>query len=457
MLSPILYCFNLEINLPMTHSSQIQSNLPLTTDEGPVVITFGCRLNTYESEVMKDLGRQAGLSQSIIINTCAVTAEAERQAKQTIRRLRREHPDTEIIITGCASQINPSSYANMPEVSRVIGNDEKMKLSSYLKTTDHDRVLVNDIMAVRETAGHLVAGFEGKARAFVQVQNGCDHRCTFCTIPYGRGNSRSVAIGEIVAQVKTLIQSGYQEIVMTGVDITAYGADLPGSPTLGQMIRRLLALVPELNRLRLSSLDPVEIDDELWQLIAQEPRLLPHLHMSLQAGDDMILKRMKRRHLRADAIAFCEKARSLRPDVVFGADLIAGFPTETEEMFDNTLRSIVDCGLTYLHVFPYSSRPGTPASRMPAVPGPIIKKRAALLREKGKEALYHFYKSCVNQDTQLLVETSEKKEYGMRIRGKTDHFAPIELESPIEYAIGSVIKAHVVEATSEGLKGKIIE
>ncbi|MBM3632110.1 MAG: tRNA (N(6)-L-threonylcarbamoyladenosine(37)-C(2))-methylthiotransferase MtaB [Alphaproteobacteria bacterium] len=441
----------------MTHSSQIQSNLPLTTDEGPVVITFGCRLNTYESEVMKDLGRQAGLSQSIIINTCAVTAEAERQAKQTIRRLRREHPDTEIIITGCASQINPSSYANMPEVSRVIGNDEKMKLSSYLKTTDHDRVLVNDIMAVRETAGHLVAGFEGKARAFVQVQNGCDHRCTFCTIPYGRGNSRSVAIGEIVAQVKTLIQSGYQEIVMTGVDITAYGADLPGSPTLGQMIRRLLALVPELNRLRLSSLDPVEIDDELWQLIAQEPRLLPHLHMSLQAGDDMILKRMKRRHLRADAIAFCEKARSLRPDVVFGADLIAGFPTETEEMFDNTLRSIVDCGLTYLHVFPYSSRPGTPASRMPAVPGPIIKKRAALLREKGKEALYHFYKSCVNQDTQLLVETSEKKEYGMRIRGKTDHFAPIELESPIEYAIGSVIKAHVVEATSEGLKGKIIE
>lgn len=441
----------------MTHSSQIQSNLPLTTDEGPVVITFGCRLNTYESEVMKDLGRQAGLSQSIIINTCAVTAEAERQAKQTIRRLRREHPDTEIIITGCASQINPSSYANMPEVSRVIGNDEKMKLSSYLKTTDHDRVLVNDIMAVRETAGHLVAGFEGKARAFVQVQNGCDHRCTFCTIPYGRGNSRSVAIGEIVAQVKTLIQSGYQEIVMTGVDITAYGADLPGSPTLGQMIRRLLALVPELNRLRLSSLDPVEIDDELWQLIAQETRLLPHLHMSLQAGDDMILKRMKRRHLRADAIAFCEKARALRPDVVFGADLIAGFPTETEEMFENTLRSIDDCGLTYLHVFPYSSRPGTPASRMPAVPGPIIKKRAALLREKGKEALYHFYKSCVNQDTQLLVETSEKKEYGMRIRGKTDHFAPIELESPIEYAIGSIIKAHVVEATSEGLKGKIIE
>ena len=441
----------------MTHSSQIQSNHSLTKDEGPVVITFGCRLNTYESEVIKDLGRQAGLNQSIIINTCAVTSEAERQAKQTIRRLRREHPDIEIIITGCASQINPSSYANMPEVSRVIGNDEKMKLSSYLKTTNHDRILVNDIMAVKETAGHLVSGFEGKARAFVQVQNGCDHRCTFCTIPYGRGNSRSVAMGEIVAQVRTLIQSGYQEIVMTGVDITAYGADLPGSPTLGQMIRRLLALVPDLKRLRLSSLDPVEMDDELWQLIEQEPRLLPHLHMSLQAGDDMILKRMKRRHLRADAIAFCEKARALRPDVVFGADLIAGFPTETDEMFKNTLRSVDDCGLTYLHVFPYSSRPGTPASRMPAVPGPIIKKRAAMLRQKGKEALHQFYKSCVNQDIQFLVESFENKENCMLIRGKTDHFAPIELESTVEYAIGSVIRAHIVEATTEGLKGKEIE
>jgi threonylcarbamoyladenosine tRNA methylthiotransferase MtaB len=435
---------------------QPQSAEPVPQEETPLVVTFGCRLNTYESQVMKDLAHQAGLTKSIIINTCAVTAEAERQAKQTIRRLRREHPDAEIIVTGCASQINPASYGDMAEVSRIIGNDEKMKLSSYLKNTDHERILVNDIMAVKETAGHLVSGFEGKARAFVQVQNGCDHRCTFCTIPYGRGNSRSVAIGEIVEQVRSLVQSGYQEIVMTGVDITAYGADLPGVPTLGQMIRRLLALVPELSRLRLSSLDPVEMDDDLWQLIGQEPRLLPHLHMSLQAGDDMILKRMKRRHSRNDAIAFCEKARLLRPDVVFGADLIAGFPTETDDMFDNTLRSIDDCGLTYLHVFPYSSRPGTPASRMPQLPGPVVKKRAAALRQKGEEALHKFYQSCVGQEVRFLVESTEKTPGRMTVHGKTDHFAPIHLETPGECAIGSIMKAHIVEATADGLKGRTI-
>lgn len=440
----------------MLNVCQTPSKEPAPIEGAPVVVTFGCRLNTYESQVMKELGQKAGLTNSIIINTCAVTAEAERQAKQTIRRLRREHPDAQIIVTGCASQINPQSYASMSEVDRVIGNDEKMKLSSYQQDTDHDRVLVNDIMAVRETAGHLVSGFEGKARAFVQVQNGCDHRCTFCTIPYGRGNSRSVAIGEIVAQVRSLVDGGYQEIVMTGVDITAYGADLPGSPTLGQMIRRLLALVPGLCRLRLSSLDPVEMDEDLWQLIGEEPRLLPHLHMSLQAGDDMILKRMKRRHLRADAVAFCEKARRLRPDVVFGADLIAGFPTETDEMFENTLRSIDDCGLTYLHVFPYSSRPGTPASRMPAVPGPIVKKRAALLRQKGKKALQQFYKSCLGRETNFLVESTEKTNNGIVVRGKTDHFAPIHLETTREFAIGSVIKAHIIEAKSDGLKGKEI-
>jgi threonylcarbamoyladenosine tRNA methylthiotransferase MtaB len=441
--------------MPNVSQTDLKEAVPL--NNAPLVITFGCRLNTYESQVMKELGQTAGLTNSIIINTCAVTAEAERQAKQTIRRLRREHPNAEIIVTGCASQINPQSYADMTEVSRIIGNDEKMKLASYHQDTNHDRVLVNDIMAVRETAGHLVSGFEGKARAFVQVQNGCDHRCTFCTIPYGRGNSRSVAIGEIVAQVKSLIQAGYQEIVMTGVDITAYGADLPGSPTLGQMIRRLLALVPDLSRLRLSSLDPVEMDDDLWQLIAQEPRLLPHLHMSLQAGDDMILKRMKRRHLRADAIAFCEKARTLRPDVVFGADLIAGFPTETDEMFENTLRSIDDCGLTYLHVFPYSSRPGTPASRMPPVPGPIIKKRAALLRQRGAQASHQFFQSCLGQETSFLVESTEKTKGGIVVRGKTDHFAPIHLETTREFAVGSVIKAHIIEATSDGLKGKETE
>lgn len=440
----------------MSNLSQTLTNESTPPKDGPQVVTFGCRLNTYESQVMKDLGRQAGLENSIIINTCAVTAEAERQAKQTIRRLRREHPEAEIIVTGCASQINPASYADMAEVSRVIGNEEKMKLSSYLKDEEHPRILVNDIMAVRETAGHLVSGFEGKARAFVQVQNGCDHRCTFCTIPYGRGNSRSVAIGEIVAQVRSLIQAGYQEIVMTGVDITAYGADLPGAPSLGQMIRRLLALVPELGRLRLSSLDPVEMDEDLWQLIGQEPRLLPHLHMSLQAGDDMILKRMKRRHLRADAIAFCEKARDLRPDVVFGADLIAGFPTETDEMFENTLRSIDDCGLTYLHVFPYSSRPGTPASRMPPVPGPIVKRRAAILRQKGEEALQQFYQSCVGKEAQFLVESKEKTDVGMIIRGKTDHFAPIHLETLVEHAVGSVINVFVINATYDGLIGKAI-
>lgn len=437
---------------------EIMSTTRQTQSEGkgPEVITFGCRLNTYESQVIKDLGRQAGLTKSFIVNTCAVTAEAERQAKQTIRRLRREHPDAEIIVTGCASQINPHAYGDMSEVNRVIGNDEKMKLSSYLKDTPHDRILVNDIMEVKETAGHLVSGFDGKARAFVQVQNGCDHRCTFCTIPYGRGNSRSVAIGEIVAQVRTLIESGYPEIVLTGVDITAYGADLPGSPTLGQMVRRLLNLVPELKRLRLSSLDPVEMDEELWDLIGDEARLLPHLHMSLQAGDDMILKRMKRRHLRQDAISFCERARALRPDVVIGADLIAGFPTETDEMFENTLRSIDDCGLVYLHVFPYSARPGTPASRMPAVPGPIVKKRAAILRNKGDKALQAFYQSCVGKTITFLVESRENKDGMFHLRGKTDHFAPISLATPTEYAIGSIISVRVIKASENGLLGQEI-
>lgn len=441
----------------MTSENQFehsQSSLPAV---GPTVITFGCRLNAYESEVIKDLGRQAGLTQSIIINTCAVTKEAERQAKQTIRRLRRENPNAEIIVTGCAAQINPNHYANMSEVNRVIGNDKKMKLSSYHKNNTHERILINDIMEVKETAGHLISGFEGKARAYVQVQNGCDHRCTFCTIPFGRGNSRSVSVGEIVTQVQTLVHSGYQEIVLTGVDITAYGNDLPGKPTLGQMIRRLLSLVPTLQRLRLSSLDPVEIDSDLWALIGQEPRLLPHLHMSLQAGDDMILKRMKRRHLRADAIAFCHKAKLLRPDIVFGADLIAGFPTETDEMFDNTLRSIDECGLTYLHVFPYSARPDTPASRMPAVPKPIIKERAARLRQKGEEKLNQFYQSCVGLNTYCLIESTHKSEHGFIIHGKTDHFAPISLESPIDHAIGSVIRVHILEAKTDGLIGARID
>jgi len=407
------------------------------------VITFGCRLNTYESQVIKDLLIQKDVTGTIVVNTCAVTSEAERQARQSIRKLRRDNPTARIIVTGCSAQINPGQYAAMPEVSQILGNTEKMKLESY--ATGTERVVVTDIMEIKETAGHLVAGFEGKARAFVQVQNGCDHRCTFCTIPYGRGNSRSVAIGEIVNQIRVLAESGYQEIVFTGVDITAYGADLPGSPTLGQMIRRVFALVPELKRLRLSSLDPVEMDEDLWTLIAQEPRLMPHLHLSLQAGDNLILKRMKRRHLREDVIQFCNRAKALRPDVAFGADLIAGFPTETDAMFLNTLNIIEECDLTYLHVFPYSPRPGTPASRMPQVKRAMIKERAAVLREAGDKALHRFLNAWVGKQTNVLVESDT--------HGKTDHFAPVQFEQKTTAKPGSVIPVVLKETTPQHLIG----
>ena len=318
---------------------------------GPRVVTFGCRLNTYESAVMKEHAAKAGMDDVIIFNTCAVTSEAERQARQAIRKARRENPDAKIIVTGCAAQVKPERFAAMPEVDRIIGNDLKLKAETW-GAPQTERVLVNDIMSVKETASHLVAGFDNHARAFVQVQNGCDHRCTFCIIPYGRGNSRSVPMGEIVEQVRKLVDGGYLEIVLTGVDITSYGPDLPGQPTLGQMIRRLIALVPGIKRLRLSSLDPVEIDEDLWRLIGEEPRLMPHLHLSMQAGDDMILKRMKRRHLRHHLFEITERARALRPDMVFGADIIAGFPTETEEMFENTANAVKECNLTFLHVFP---------------------------------------------------------------------------------------------------------
>lgn len=433
----------------MTQAKPASEDKPTTE-----VITFGCRLNTYESQVMKDLALQAGLENAFIINTCSVTSEAERQARQTIRKLRRENPNAQIIVTGCASQINPKQFSDMAEVTRVIGNDEKMKLDSYAIDVPHERVLVNDIMSVRETASHMIAGFDGKARAFVQVQNGCDHRCTFCTIPYGRGNSRSVPVGEIVAQVKQLLANGYTEIVFTGVDITAYGADLPGQPALGEMVKRVLALLPDLKRLRLSSLDPVEMDEQLWTLIANEPRLLPHLHMSLQAGDDMILKRMKRRHLREDAIGFCRKARSLRSDVVFGVDLIAGFPTETDEMFENTLKIVDECDLTFLHVFPYSPRPGTPASRMPQVKGSLIKERAAKLREKGQQALEKHFKSLVGKTVTFLVEHSEKGE----VSGKTDQFSPVHLvasSSTTEIAVGTVQQAIIIGYTQKHLVGEL--
>lgn len=393
------------------------------TSSEPQLVTFGCRLNTYESEVMRAHAKNAGIENAIIFNTCSVTKEAERQAKQAIRRARRENPDARIIVTGCAAQIDPKGFGGMAEVDQVIGNDLKLKAETW-GAPPEEKVIVNDIMAVKETASHLVDGFEGHTRAFLQVQNGCDHRCTFCIIPYGRGNSRSVAIGVIVDQVRHLVQAGYKEIVFTGVDVTSYGHDLPGQPTLGQMIRRVLALVPELPRVRLSSLDPVEIDDDLWHLIEHEPRLMPHLHLSLQAGDDMTLKRMKRRHLRQDVIDVCNKARALRPDMAFGADIIAGFPTETEEMFANTLKIVEECDLTFLHVFPYSEREGTPAARMPQVDPPVRKERAARLRALGDIQLEKFMASHVGGKRQVIVEQN-----GM---GRTEHFAEVHLDFTAE-------------------------
>ncbi len=386
------------------------------------VVTFGCRLNAYESEVMKEHAEKAGLEGAIIFNTCAVTNEAVRQARQAIRKARREHPDARIIVTGCAAQIAPAEFAQMPEVDLVLGNDEKMKAESWQPAValhSNEKVIVNDIMSVRETAGHLVHGFEGRARAFVQVQNGCDHRCTFCIIPYGRGNSRSVAAGEVVTQVRTLVEAGYREVVLTGVDITSYGSDLPGHPGLGNLARRILKLVPELERLRLSSIDSIEADDELMRLIAEEERLMPHLHLSLQSGDNMILKRMKRRHLREDSIRFCTEARRLRPDIVFGADFIAGFPTETEEMFENTLRLVDECGLTWLHVFPFSPRPGTPAARMPQVDRAIIKSRAERLRAKGAERVRLHLEEGVGSTRTVLMESETL--------GRTNQFTPVHL------------------------------
>jgi threonylcarbamoyladenosine tRNA methylthiotransferase MtaB len=367
------------------------------------VITFGCRLNSYESELIKKSATQAGLENAVIFNSCAVTSESERQLRQAIRKTRKEKPDAKIIVTGCAAQVNPEKYAQMPEVNQVLGNEEKSKPNSYLSLTT-EKILVNDIMSIKETAPQLIEGAEGKARAFLQVQNGCNHRCTFCIIPYGRGNSRSVGIGEIVNQCKTLVANGYNELVFTGVDITDYGKDLPAIPTLGQMMRRVLNLVPELKRLRLSSIDVAEIDEDLLDLIANEKRLMPHLHLSLQAGDNMILKRMKRRHTREQVIEFCKLARSLRPDVVFGADIIAGFPTETDEMFENSLRIVEEADLTFLHVFPYSEREGTPASRMPLVEKKIRKERAKKLRDLGDAQVAKHYKTQVGRTLSAVIE-----------------------------------------------------
>lgn len=416
---------------------------------GPTLVTFGCRLNTYESEVMRTHARAAGLSDVVIVNTCAVTSEAERQARQTIRKLRRERPGAKIVVTGCAAQVNPDGFANMAEVDHVLGNDAKLTAQPWadLGAGATERVRVNDIMSVKETAGHLIQGMEGRARAFVQVQNGCDHRCTFCIIPFGRGNSRSVPMGEVVAQVRALVAAGYNEVVLTGVDVTSYGPDLPGQPTLGQMVRRLLAAVPELPRLRLSSLDAVEMDDDLWRLVAEEPRLMPHLHLSLQAGDDLTLKRMKRRHSRADAVAFCEKARALRPDMVFGADIIAGFPTETEEMFRNTLRSVEECGLTWLHVFPYSPRPGTPAARMPQVPGPVRKERAATLRALGEAQVRRHLESLAGTTADILLEKPTL--------GRTPTFAQVTLDRPGEP--GAIVRAKLAGISGDTLTATVLD
>ncbi len=409
--------------------------------------TFGCRLNTYESEVMRAHAQDAGLEDAIIINTCAVTKEAERQARQAIRKARRTNPDAKLIVTGCAAQVKPDDFAAMDEVDVVLGNQEKLEADTWNTVSDmkeasrpnepsasgappiaevsrpelegQSKILLNDIMEVRETASHLVSGFEGQTRAFVQVQNGCNHRCTFCIIPYGRGNSRSVPMGEVVQQVKRLVEQGYKEIVFTGVDISAYGEDLPGTPTLGSLVRRTLRAVPELPRLRLSSIDAVEIDEQLWEAVASEERLMPHLHLSLQAGDDMVLKRMKRRHLRDDILTFTERARRLRPDTVFGADIIAGFPTETDAMFENTLNIVKEAGLTWLHVFPYSERDGTPAAKMPQVPHPIRKERAARLREAGAKQEQAFLTSRIGTTAQVLMEKD-----GL---GRTEHFAPVRV------------------------------
>jgi threonylcarbamoyladenosine tRNA methylthiotransferase MtaB len=398
---------------------------------------------------MRGHAAAAGFGDAVIVNTCAVTAEAVRQAAQAIRRLRREEPRARIVVTGCAAQIEPGRFAAMPEVDAVIGNAEKMRAETFraLHLDGTPRVLVNDIMSVRETAHAMIDGFGSRARAYVQVQNGCDHRCTFCIIPFGRGPSRSVPAGEVAAQVERLVEAGYPEIVLTGVDITAYGADLPGAMTLGALVRHVLRRVPALERLRLSSIDQVEADRHLLAAIAEEPRLMPHLHLSLQSGDDMILKRMKRRHCRADAIRFCEEVRRLRPDIVFGADLIAGFPTETDEMFANSLQLIDDCGLAFLHVFPFSSRAGTPAARMPQLARSAIKKRAARLRERARAALAAHLAALVGRDVELLMERD-----GV---GHTPGYAEMRLDTP---AIpGELLTARVIRSDGARLHGRRLQ
>ena len=412
----------------------------------PVFATLGCRLNSYETEAMKDLAASAGVENAVVINTCAVTSEAVRKARQEIRKLRRAHPDAKLIVTGCAAQTEPETFAAMAEVDLVVGNTEKMQADTWAQLGpdfigDSERVQVDDIMSVTQTAGHLIDGFGTRSRAYVQVQNGCDHRCTFCIIPYGRGNSRSVPAGVVVDQIKRLVDTGYNEVVLTGVDLTSWGADLPAAPRFGDLIMRILKMVPDLPRLRISSIDSIEVDDALMQAIATEPRLMPHLHLSLQAGDNMILKRMKRRHSREDAIAFTEQARKLRPDITFGADIIAGFPTETDEMFENSLRLVQDCNLTWLHVFPYSARKGTPAARMPAVNGAVIKTRAAALRNAGEAQVTKHLTAQIGQTHNILMENPRM--------GRTEQFT--EATFTTDQPVGQIITAKITGHTDTRL------
>ncbi len=410
---------------------------------GPEVITLGCRLNARESDIVHALARDAGLTRATIVNTCAVTHEAERQARQAIRKARRQNPDAVVIATGCAVQIDPARYAAMPEVDRVIGNREKLLRESYLPA-DTARVAVGDIMAGRETAGHLADAFQERARAFVQIQNGCDHRCTFCIIPYGRGPSRSVPLGAVAAETRALVARGFREVVLTGVDLGDYGADLPGTPSLGEAIRRLLATVPELPRLRLSSVDPARVDPVLERLFAEEPRLMPHLHLSVQAGDDLVLKRMKRRHGRGDVLALCDRLRRLRPEIAFGADLIAGFPTETDAMFRNTRRLVADAGLVWLHVFPYSARKGTPAARMPQVPAGERRARAAALREAGAAQRRRFLGGRIGRESSVLLEEGRE--------GRDETFARVSLDRAAG-SPGDIVRARIHGMAGDGLRG----
>lgn len=414
----------------------------------PKFTTLGCRLNAYETEAMKELSQQAGLQDAVIVNTCAVTAEAVRKARQEIRKLRRENPDARLIVTGCAAQTEPQTFSQMDEVDAVIGNTEKMQPETWKGMAadfigETEAVQVDDIMSVTETAGHLIDGFGTRSRAYVQVQNGCDHRCTFCIIPYGRGNSRSVPAGVVVDQIKRLVDRGYNEVVLTGVDLTSWGADLPAQPKLGDLVMRILKLVPDLPRLRISSIDSIEVDESLIQAIATEPRLMPHLHLSLQHGDDLILKRMKRRHLRDDAIRFTEEARKLRPEMTFGADIIAGFPTESGAHFENSLKLITECDLTWLHVFPYSKREGTPAARIPQqVNGNVIKDRAARLRAAGGAQVTKHLQAQIGKTHHILMENPHM--------GRTEQFSEVTFDAP--QTEGQIVTAKISGTTATQLK-----